>query len=60
MHDENALKGLKSVLYVPKVLSPDFYEVSARWTSHANRASNTPIDVISPEGAVETPSGSTR
>jgi endoglucanase len=50
LHDGDTGQGTKSILFVPNVRSPDFYEVSAWWRSYSNRASNTPIDVISASG----------
>ncbi|MBI5800109.1 MAG: family 16 glycosylhydrolase [Verrucomicrobia bacterium] len=47
LHDGNTgVTGGKSVLYTPALATSGNYIVYARWTAGANRASNTPIDVI--------------
>ncbi|HEY0947324.1 MAG TPA: Ig-like domain-containing protein [Opitutaceae bacterium] len=38
--------GNKSVRYIPAIPRTGSYDVYVRWTSHTNRASNAPIDVI--------------
>jgi hypothetical protein len=50
LHDGNAGKGSKSVRFTPTLLETRNYEVYAWWTSHSNRATNVPIDVISSSG----------
>ncbi len=38
--------GSKSVFFAPPLAQSRAYEVQTRWTAHANRASNVPIDVV--------------
>jgi hypothetical protein len=44
-HDGNSGKGTKSVSFTPTITSPGQYAVYVWWTSHPNRATNTPITV---------------
>jgi hypothetical protein len=46
LHDQNSGKGSKSVRFTPTISEAGTYEVFTRWTSHSNRASNVPIDII--------------
>jgi hypothetical protein len=50
LHDGNTNKGACSVTFTPALPTNDIYQVYVRWTANANRASNVPIDVISPAG----------
>ncbi len=49
-HDGNELKGSKSFTYRPNLRTNDTYHVYLRWTTHANRATNVPVDIIHPGG----------
>lgn len=46
LHDQNAGKGAKTVSYVPNLPEAGQYTVYYRWTTHANRATNVPIDLV--------------
>ena len=46
IHDGNKQKGTKSVIFDTDVADPGKYKVKLLYTSHANRASNTPVTVI--------------
>ena len=50
LHDGNAGKGTKSVRFTPNLPTNGTYEVYLRWTAHANRASNVPVDIIHAAG----------
>ncbi|HZI32830.1 MAG TPA: FAD-dependent oxidoreductase, partial [Candidatus Binatia bacterium] len=50
LHDGNTNKGQSSVTFTPTLPQTDLYQVYARWSANANRASNVPIDIISPSG----------
>ena len=43
LHDGNTGKGEKSITFRPALPSSGEYEVSIRWTSATNRASNVPV-----------------
>lgn len=45
LHDVNTGKGSKSVKFTPSLPLTAEYQVYARWSSAANRATNAPIDV---------------
>lgn len=49
LHDGNSGGG-KSVVFSPELPESGEYEVLVRWVSHANRASNIPIDVVHADG----------
>ena len=49
-HDHNANKGASSVTFIPILPQAGLYQVYARWPAHANRATNTPIDIVSSAG----------
>lgn len=49
-HDGNTHTG-KSVRFTPPVVAPGQYKVSVWWTSHPNRATNTPITVYHSGGS---------
>jgi len=51
LHDGNAGKGQKSVSFRPVLPSAGNYEVSLRWTSSGNRATNTPVLILNSNGA---------
>ncbi|GHJ46997.1 xanthan lyase [Catellatospora sp. TT07R-123] len=44
-HDDNANKGVNRLRFTPAIPTAGAYQVFLRWTSHANRASNVPVDV---------------
>ncbi|MGB3852103.1 MAG: DUF6443 domain-containing protein [Tunicatimonas sp.] len=48
-HDGNSGKGSKTATF-QSVVTPGSYEVFAWWTSHPNRATNVPFDVIHQAG----------
>lgn len=50
LHDDNANKGTKSVTYTPALPTAAVYQVYARWTANANRATNAPFDIVHPGG----------
>ncbi len=49
-HDNNTGKGSKTATFTPNLPSADVYNVYLRWTTHANRATNVPVDIIHPAG----------
>ncbi len=53
-HDNNGGKGSRAVRCLPPISSVGTYEVYARWTAHANRATNVPIDILQAGGATVT------
>lgn len=53
-HDGNSDKGNKSVRFTPSITAAGQYTVYAWWTTHANRATNTPITVNHANGSVTT------
>jgi len=50
LHDGNANKGSDSITFRPNLSTGGSYQVFARWTSNANRATNVPYDIIYPGG----------
>lgn len=50
-HDGNTGKGSKSIRFTPTLPSAGYYDVFARWTSDANRASNVPVTVTHATGS---------
>ena len=50
VHDGNAGKGGKTFRFTPTLAADGDYDVYLRWTSASNRATNVPVDVISPAG----------
>ncbi len=50
LHDDNTGKGDKSVMFVPNLPEAGEYGVYLRWTTHANRASSVPVEIIHPAG----------
>jgi hypothetical protein len=51
LHDGNTNKGQKSVTFQPVLTNAGNYEVFLRWTSSNNRATNTPVILITSNGA---------
>jgi beta-glucanase (GH16 family) len=54
LHDDNTGKGTKSVRFAPSLTAAGTYQVHARWSALANRATNVPIDIVQSSGAVAT------
>jgi hypothetical protein len=50
LHDGDTNKGTCSVTFTPTLPTNDVYQVYVRWAANPNRASNVPIDIISPSG----------
>lgn len=50
LHDRNLNKGASSVSFIPSLPNASLYEVSTRWCSYSNRATNAPIEVVHPAG----------
>lgn len=50
LHDGNTNKGSDSVIFRPNLPQSGMYQVYARWTENANRASAVPIDVSGVNG----------
>jgi hypothetical protein len=46
LHDGNTAKGQKSVSFRPSLTNAGVYEVYVRWTASNNRATNTPITIV--------------
>jgi hypothetical protein len=46
IHDGNTAKGQKSVTFRPALPSASTYDVSLRWTSSGNRATNAPVTIV--------------
>ncbi|MBV1853494.1 FAD-dependent oxidoreductase [Catellatospora tritici] len=44
-HDDNANKGVCRLRFTPTIPAAGNYQVFLRWTAHANRAGNVPVDV---------------
>ena len=53
-HDGNTGKGSKSVRFTPSLASAGSYQVSLRWTSDPNRATNVPVDIVHTGGTTTT------
>jgi hypothetical protein len=49
-HDSNTNKGASTVTFTPTLPVAGLYQVYARWTAYGNRATNVPVDIISPAG----------
>ncbi|MEV4508858.1 FAD-dependent oxidoreductase [Dactylosporangium sp. NPDC049525] len=45
-HDGNTAKGVNRLRYTPALPAAGAWTVQLRWTAHANRASNVPVDVV--------------
>jgi hypothetical protein len=45
-HDGNTAKGVCRMRFAPTLPSAGTYTVYLRWTAHANRASNVPVDIV--------------
>lgn len=49
-HDGNTAKGVNRLRYTPALPAAGRWTVQLRWTAHANRASNVPVDVVHADG----------
>lgn len=54
IHDGNWGQGTKSVRFTPHITASGSYDVYIRWPVAANRATNTPIDVVHAGGTFST------
>jgi hypothetical protein len=45
-HDNNTAKGVNRLRFTPTLPAAGTYTVYLRWTAHANRAGNVPVDVV--------------
>lgn len=50
LHDQSTGKGTKSVSFHPNLPDSGPYQVYLRWTTHANRATNVPVDILHAQG----------
>lgn len=50
-HNGNIDQGSKSVTYTPDLPAGGVFEILLRWTEHANRASNLPVDIAHADGS---------
>jgi hypothetical protein len=53
LHDGGVKNGTCSARFTPVFPEAGTYEVFLRWTAHANRASNVPVEIRLPGGAVQ-------
>lgn len=51
LHNLNTDQGAKQVHYTFTAPSADTYTVELRWTDNANRATNVPVEVSTPDGS---------
>ena len=49
-HDGATGKGSKSVTYTPNLPNNGTYDISLWWVAASNRATNTPVDIVHPNG----------
>jgi hypothetical protein len=54
LHDGGVKNGTCSARFTPDLPDAGSYEVFLRWTAHANRASNVPVEIRLPGGIVQT------
>ncbi len=45
-HDNNTGKGVNRLRFTPTLPAAGSYTVHLRWTAHANRAANVPVDIV--------------
>ncbi|WP_020521070.1 FAD-dependent oxidoreductase [Catelliglobosispora koreensis] len=45
-HDNNTAKGVNRLRFTPSLPAAGSYTVYLRWTAHANRATNVPVDIV--------------
>ncbi|HET6407905.1 MAG TPA: FAD-dependent oxidoreductase [Chthoniobacteraceae bacterium] len=55
LHDSNTGQGTKTVRYTPTIPQSGTYEVFARWTTNANRATNVRYDIVHAAGTTTPP-----
>jgi hypothetical protein len=55
IHNNNVGQGTKSVRFTPDLPESGTYEVFARWTANANRATNVRYDVVNASGTTTAP-----
>jgi hypothetical protein len=53
LHDGGVKDGSCSARFTPNLPAAGSYEVFLRWTAHANRASNVPVEIRLPGGVVQ-------
>lgn len=53
LHDGNADKGKKSVKFTPDLPVEGAYDVYLLWSAHANRATNTPVEIVHADGVTK-------
>ncbi len=53
LHDGGVKNGTCSARFTPDLPDAGTYEVFLRWTAHANRASNVPVEIRLPGGTVQ-------
>jgi hypothetical protein len=53
LHDGGVKNGTCSARFTPDLPDGGTYEVFLRWTAHANRASNVPVEIRLPGGLVQ-------
>jgi nitrous oxidase accessory protein NosD len=46
IHDMNEGQGTKHVRFTPTLAEGGWYQVYLHWTSHPNRATNVPVDIV--------------
>lgn len=51
LHNDNAGQGTKQVAYAVPAGATGLQRVYLRWTSHSNRASNTPVEIVHAGGS---------
>jgi hypothetical protein len=49
-HDNANGKGTKYVKYIPTLPTNDLYEIYLWWVADSNRSTNTPVDIVHPNG----------
>jgi hypothetical protein len=49
-HDNNSGKGSKYVRFTPTIANSGYYDVYLWWVDASNRATNTPVDIVSATG----------
>ena len=53
LHDGGVKNGSCSARFTPDLPGAGTYEVFLRWTAHANRASNVPVEIRLPGGVIQ-------
>lgn len=49
-HDNNDGKGTKTITYTPNLPADGTYDVYVYWRKNPNRATNVPVEIVSPAG----------